>query len=261
MKSFSHGGPALSANQVEINDHDGVATVAMNRPPANAIDLAFLDELERALISVGERAATRAMVLTGRGAIFSAGLDLKAVPHYGRAEQNRMLARLNAVIHRLYGMPIPTVAAVNGHAIAGGLVLALACDWRIAAESGAMFGLTEVRAGVPYPAAADAIVHAELAPAAARELVLGGQNHGVERALALGLVDELQPANSVLERSQAKARELAMAPTEGYGRIKHQLRGHALAQMSEAITAGDPLHDNWLFEETQAAAARVLRQA
>jgi len=82
----------------------------------------------------------------------------------------------------------------------------------------------------------------------------------VERALRLGLVDELQPANSVLERSQAKARKLAMAPAEGYGRIKRQLRGHALAQMSAAITAGDPLRDNWLFEETQAAAARVLRQ-
>lgn len=249
----------MSANQVEIHDRDGVATVIMNRPPANAIDLAFLDELERALIVIGERAAIRAMLLTGRGAIFSAGLDLKAVPRYDRAEQNRMLARLNAVIHRLYGLPIPTVAAVNGHAIAGGLILALACDWCVAVESGAMFGLTEIRAGVPYPAAADAIVRAELAPAAARELVLGGENHGVERAFALGLVDELQPANAVLERSQAKARALAMAPAEGYGRIKRQLRGRALAQMAEAITAGDPLRDNWLFAETQAAAARVLR--
>jgi enoyl-CoA hydratase len=249
----------LSANQVEIQDRDGVAILTMNRPPANAIDLAFLDELDSALIAVGERAAIRAMVLTGRDAIFSAGLDLKAVPRYGRAEQNRMLAGLNAVFHRLYGMPIPAVAALNGHAIAGGLILALACDWRVAVESGAMFGLTEIRAGVPYPAAADAIVQAELAPAAARELVLGGENHGVERALALGLVDELQPANAVLARSQAKARELATAPAEGYGRIKRQLRGQALARMTEAIRAGDPLRDNWLFAETQGAAARVLR--
>jgi enoyl-CoA hydratase len=251
----------LSANQVETKDRDGVAILTMNRPPANAIDLAFLEALDSALIAVGERAAIRAMVLTGRGAIFSAGLDLKAVPRYGHAEQNRMLAGLNAVIHRLYDMPIPAVAAVNGHAIAGGLILALACDWRIAAEGGAMFGLTEIRAGVPYPAAADAVVQAELAPAAARELVLGGENHGAERALVLGIVDELQPANAVLERSQAKARELATAPAEGYGRIKRQLRGRALAQMADAIRAGDPLRDNWLFAETQAAAARVLRHS
>jgi enoyl-CoA hydratase len=249
----------LPNNQVTIDDRDSVATVTMNRPPANAIDLTFLEELDRALLAIGEL-SSRAMILTGHGAMFSAGLDLKEVPRYGRAQQNLMLARLNEVIRRLYAMPIPTVAAVNGHAIAGGLILALACDWRIAVESGALFGLTEIRAGVPYPAAANAVVQAELAPATARELVLAGKNHGAERALALGVVDELQPASAVLERSQAKARELAMAPTEGYRRIKHQLRGRALAQMADAIAARDPLHDDWLFTDTKAAAARVLRE-
>jgi len=249
----------VSSNQVTIDDRDGVAILTMNRPPANAIDLTFLGELDRALIAIGER-STRAMILTGHGAIFSAGLDLKEIPRYDRAQQNLMLARLNEVIRRLYAMPIPTVAAVNGHAIAGGLVLMLACDWRVAVDREALFGLTEIRAGVPYPAAADAVVQAELAPAAARELVLAGKNHGSERALALGIVDELQPAAAVLERSEAKARELAMAPAEGYGRIKRQLRGRALAEMAEAIAAGDPLRDNWLFAETQAAAARVLRE-
>ncbi len=250
----------MSRNQVAVDDQDDIATVTMNRPPANAIDLPFLEELDRALAAIGERAATRAVVLTGHGSMFSAGLDLKAVPGYGRAQQNRMLARLNELIHRLYAMPIPTVAAVNGHAIAGGLVLALACDWRVAVERGALFGLTEIRAGVPYPVAANAVVQAELTPAAARELVLAGKNHGPDRALVLGIVDELKPASVVLERSQAKARELAMAPSEGYSRIKHQLRGHALAQMADAIAAGDPQHDNWLFAATQAAAARVLRE-
>jgi enoyl-CoA hydratase len=255
----SPGGPSLSEKHIAIDDRDGVAIVAMNRPPANAIHLTFLEQLDQALVAIGER-SPRAMVLTGHGEIFCAGLDLKAVPRYDRAQQNLMLARLNELIRRLYAMPIPTVAAVNGHAIAGGLVLMLACDWRVAVESGALFGLTEIRAGVPYPASANAVVQAELGPAAARELVLAGKNHGPERALALGIVDELQPANAVLARSQARARELAMAPTEGYGRIKRQLRGQALAQMAEAIAAGDPLHDNWLFAETQAAAARVLRE-
>ena len=98
------------------------------------------------------------MILTGHGSVFSAGLDLKEIPRYDGAQQNRMLARLNKVIHRLYAMPIPVVAAVNGHAIAGGLVLALACDWRVAAETGALFGLTEIRVGVPYPVSAGAVV-------------------------------------------------------------------------------------------------------
>jgi enoyl-CoA hydratase len=249
----------VSSNQVTIEDRDGVAILTMNRPPANAINLTFLDELDGALRAIGEGSA-HAMIVTGHGAIFSAGLDLKEIPRYDRAQQNLMLVRLNGVIRRLYAMPIPTVAAVNGHAIAGGLVLMLACDWRLAVDRGALFGLTEIRAGVPYPAAANAVVQAELSPAAARELVLAGKNHGPERALALGIVDELQPAAAVLDRSEAKARELAMAPAEGYARIKRQLRGRALAEMAEAIAAGDPLRDNWLFAETQAAATRVLRQ-
>ena len=250
----------MSGHQIEIAERDGVATVTMNRPPANAIDLSFLEELDRALVAVGERSAIRAMVLTGHGSVFCAGLDLKAVPRYDRAQQNRMLAGLNELIHRLYAMPIPVVAAVNGHAIAGGLVLALACDWRVAAETGALFGLTEIRVGVSYPVSAGAVVRAELTPQVARDLVLAGKNHDPGRALALGIVDELQPVSAVPACSEAKARELAMAPTEGYARIKHQLRGHALALMADAIAAGDPLHDKWLLAETQAAAARVLRE-
>lgn len=250
----------MSKDQVAIDERDGLAIVTMNRPPANAIDLSFLEELDRVLIAVGARSTIRAMILTGHGSVFSAGLDLKEIPRYDDTLQNRMLGRLNEVIYRLYAMPIPVVAAVNGHAIAGGLVLALACDWRVAVETGALFGLTEIRVGVAYPVSAGAVVRAELTPQAARELVLTGKNHGPARALTLGIVDELQPASAVLACSQAKARELALAPSEGYGRIKHQLRGHALEQMADAIVAGDPLHGKWLLAETQAAAARVLRE-
>jgi enoyl-CoA hydratase len=250
----------LAKDQIEIAEHDGVATVTMNRPPANAIDLSFLDELDRALLAIGQRSAIRAMVLTGHGSVFCAGLDLKEIPGYDRAQQNRMLAGLNELLRRLYAMPIPTVAAINGHAIAGGLVLALACDWRVAVETGALFGLTEIRVGVPYPTAAGAIVRAELASAAARELVLAGKNHQTARALALGVVDELQPLGLLAERGRAVALELAAAPAEGYARIKRQLRQTALAQMSEAIAGGDPLHDKWLLAETQSAAARLLRE-
>jgi enoyl-CoA hydratase len=168
---------------------------------------------------------------------------------------------LNQALHNLYSLPIPTVGAVNGHAIAGGLVLALACDMRIAVDSGALFGLTEVRAGVPFPVAAMAVVKAELSPATARELVLGGRNCDPARALTLGIVDELQPADGVRARSLALARELAAAPRESYGKIKRQLREAPLGEIERALGANDPLHGNWISTETQAAAARVLRGA
>jgi enoyl-CoA hydratase len=237
----------------------GVAIVSMQRPPANAIDIALLSQLGTTLRDLEQRGEVAAMVLTGAGKAFSAGLDLKLVPTYDRAQQNELLRVLNQALYQLYALPIPTVAAVNGHAIAGGLVLVLACDIRVAVDSGALFGLTEVRAGVPFPVAAMAVVKAELSPAAARELVLAGKNHDAARALALGIVDELRPAGEVLARSKAVARELAAAPRESYGRIKRQLRRAAIAEIEQAQGAGDPLQGSWIGQETAAAAARVLR--
>jgi enoyl-CoA hydratase len=238
---------------------EAIAVVAMRRPPANAIDIALLNQLATTLRDLEQRGDVAAMVLTGTGKSFSAGLDLKLVPTYDRAQQNELLRILNQALYQLYALPIPTVAAVNGHAIAGGLVLALACDMRVAVDGGALFGLTEVRAGVPFPVAAMAVVKAELSPAAARELVLAGKNHDAARALALGIADELQPADEVLARSKALARALAAAPRASYGRIKRQLRHAAIAEIEQGRGAGDPLHGSWIGEETAAAAAQVLR--
>jgi enoyl-CoA hydratase len=238
---------------------EGVAIVSMERPPANAIDIALLEQLARTLHEIEQRADVAAMVLTGVGKVFSAGLDLKLVPTYSRTQQNELLQVLNHALYKLYALAIPTVAAVNGHAIAGGLVLALACDMRVAVDGGALFGLTEVRAGVPCPVAAMAVVKAELPPATKRELVLGGKNHDPTRALKLGIFDELQPVGQVLARSKVLARELAEAPKQSYGRIKRQLRHEALAEIERAQGSNDPLHGNWIGEEASAAAARVLR--
>ena len=238
---------------------DGIAIVRMQRPPANTIDIALLAQLARTLEEVERRGDIAAFVLTGTGKAFSAGLDLKLVPTYDRAQQNELLRVLNQALYQLYALPMPTVAAVNGHAIAGGLVLALACDRRVAVGEGALLGLTEVRAGVPFPVAAMAVVKGELPPATARELVLGGNNCDPARALALGIVDELQPADDVLAHGKALAKELAAAPRQSYGRIKRQLRAGALAEIEHALGSSDPLHGSWIGDETAAAAARVLR--
>ncbi len=223
---------------IAVEAEEDVAVVSMQRPPANAIDIALLTQLVATLREIEQSSDVAAMVLTGVGKTFSAGLDLKLVPTYDRAQQNELLRVLNRAVCQLYALPIPTVAAVNGHAIAGGLVLALACDMRVAVDNGALFGLTEVHAGVPFPVAAMAVVKAELSPAAARHLVLAGQNHDPIRAHALKIVDELQSAEKVLTRSKALARELAAAPRQSYDRIKRQLRHDALAEIERDAWCG-----------------------
>jgi enoyl-CoA hydratase len=163
--------------------------VRIDRPPANALDLDLLAEGH----AVREQLASDepgAVVITGRERFFSAGMDLKAVPELSPAEQRQTVDGINRLFSGWYAFPRPVVAAVNGHAIAGGLILALCADHRVCATEGKL-GLTELRAGIPYPAAAIAVVRAELSASTARRLALGAELFTPEDALELGVVDEL----------------------------------------------------------------------
>src|SRR5206468_10809848 len=113
---------------IRVESTDGIALVRFERPPANAIELEFAVALEETLARLEADAETRAVVLTGHGEFFSAGLDLKVVPTYGPGQQRTMVMAIHRLVGRLYGLGLPTVAAVNGHALAGGLDVVLACD-------------------------------------------------------------------------------------------------------------------------------------
>ena len=201
-------------------------------------------------------------MLTGHGEFFSAGLDLKVVPTYGPEQQRTMVMAINRLVGRLYGLGLPTVAAVNGHAIAGGLVVVLACDFRIGRRGSYRLGLTETRAAVPYPVAAMTVVTTELAPAVARRAVLLARNGTPENALADGILDEVQDGEAIIARALDVARELAALPRSAYASIKRQLRATALERIAAVLATGaDPLVETWLGAETASAAAELLGRA
>jgi enoyl-CoA hydratase len=154
-----------------------------------------------------------------------------------------MVEGINRMVLTGYGLPCPVVAAVTGHAIAGGLVLALCADIRVASTQGS-YGLTEVKVGVPYPQAAIGVVRAELAPHAARQLVVGNELIGGEQATRLGLFDEALAPDRVLPRALEVAARLAAMPATVYERTKRDLREEALNAMRSA-TAADPLLAGW----------------
>src|SRR4051812_15767580 len=184
-----------------------------------------------------------AVVLVGRERFFSAGMDLKAAPQLSPSEQRGTVDGINRLFLGWYSFPRPVVAAVNGHAIAGGLILALCADHRVCSASDAKLGLTELRAGIPYPAAAIAVVRAELPPATARRLVLGASLVGPEEALELGVVDELQAPAALLPRALDVATELAALPRSTYTVVKRQLRGPVIDAVEQVLSggAGDPV--------------------
>jgi enoyl-CoA hydratase len=235
---------------VSVESRESTALVRIDRPPANAMNPELLEELIGAADTLSE-SLPDAVVMVGRDGFFSAGLDLNLVPTLDSAGQAAMIMGINHMVAAWYGFPRPVVGAVNGHAIAGGIVLALCADYRVGATEGKL-GLTETRVGVPYPANALGVVTAELSPPAARYLVMRAHLVDPPEALRLGLVDELAARDVVLDRALDMAAELGAMPSDAYATVKQQLRGSALSMMQRVVESGtDPLAQGWLSAEVE----------
>ena len=245
------------AEHVAVEQQGDLAVVRIDRPPANAMDLELLAEGHEVLAELAS-AEPGAVVVTGREGFFSAGLDLKLVPTLDADGLRSIVAGINRLFAGWYGLMRPVVSAVNGHAIAGGLILALCGDHRVAATEG-RYGLTELKTGNPFPAVAMGVVKEELSPAAARLLVLGSGLHGAAKMLELGVFDELAAPDAVLPRALEVAEELASMPSSAYALVKGQLRGESLHAMNEVVAGrADPMARAWPGEESAGAAAGVV---
>jgi enoyl-CoA hydratase/carnithine racemase len=230
---------------VRLERDGGVWRLVLDRPPANALDLDLATAFGAAVAEVERSDACRAVVVTGGGLFFSAGIDVKAVPAYDAATRAAMLRAINATIARLYGLPKPTVAALNGHALGGALVAALACDVRIAAAGTYRLGLTESAAGIPFPAVPLRVVEAEVTSRSARLATVASEVLDPAGALAVGFVDTVVEPDALLGAATKRAEALAVLPA--FAAVKRQLRRRALDDM-RAIVEGDaePMLAGWI---------------
>ncbi len=205
------------------DDRNDVAVLTLAHGKVHALDLELLRALEERLAEV-ERSPARAVVLTGRGSIFSAGVNLVRLQEGGDAYLRDFLPALTTSMSRLFFFPKPVIAAVNGHAIAGGCVLACACDHRLMARGAATIGVTELLVGVPFPAIALEIMRFALPPQHVQEALYTGRTWGVDEALRRGLVDEVVEAPALLDRACAVAGALGALPAATFRLTKEHLR-------------------------------------
>jgi len=248
----------VSSDRVILEQREGIAVLRLDRPPANAFCLELAHDLAARL---GELATTsaRAVVLVGTGPFFSGGLDLNDVPRYSREQQREFLGALNSLVGRLYGLPLPVVGAINGHAVAGAFILALTTDYRIGPLGDAQFGLTEARVGIPFPAVPMIVLQAECAPQDIRYSTLWARTFGPEEARRRGLLDELVEPEAVLDRALEVARDMAGMPADSYARIKRQIRQAALARIDEVVSRDlEPMLEGWISPQAKQASAAQL---
>ncbi len=231
-----------------------VALIRLDDGKANALSPAMLDALAAALAEVDQSDA-RALVLIGRPGFFSGGLDLKILPKLTTDEKRAVLARLGEVLLRVFTFRVPTVAALSGHAIAGGALLALSADVRLGADLPARFGVTEVALGLPVPSFGLLLARAALAPACVVEVALHARVLTLAEAQGRGVLAELHPADTLLDAALARAGDLARLHGPAYAATKRALWADELARVQRGLPE-EVVHFIDLFEDRFPTEAR-----
>jgi enoyl-CoA hydratase len=232
---------------IEHSQQDDILTLRLAHGKASTLDVELLEALLREL--EGVPAEVRALILTGTGSIFSAGVDLFRLTRDGADYVRRFLPLLSRLLCTLFSFPRPVVAAANGHAIAGGCVLVQACDIRLMAEGSGKIGVPELLVGVPFPAAPLEIVRFAVPRHKVQELIYSGRTLLPQEALTAGLVDEVVAPENLLARARQIALQLAQIPPHAYRLTKQSLRGPAVEQIERA----SELHDQAALEVWAAA--------
>jgi enoyl-CoA hydratase/carnithine racemase len=213
--------------RIETTESEGVAVLTLASDKVNALDVETLGEITAYVEACGSDDSVRALVVTGQGSIFSAGLNVGEVVDNDIDRTGVLLDALNTALIRLFAFPKPTVAAINGPAIAGGCIVACACDKRLIVD-GARIGATELKVGVSFPVfAVELLLHA--CGADAEQLMLDAALVDAEEACRRGLAHRVVGAEDLATEAVALAGTLARLDPRAYALAKATTRRHALA--------------------------------
>ncbi len=237
---------------LEVEQRSSVTVVRLWHGKVNALDLELLQEISTVMRDLEP---DRAVVITGSGSVFSAGVDLRRIVDGGRPYAQEFLPALSAAFLAIFDHPGPVVAAIDGHAIAGGCIIAAACDVRI--MSGGKIGLAELSVGVPFPSVAMEILRHAIGPAAG-QLVLTAGLLDATQAQSIGLVHEVTEPHLLLDAAVDRAQQMAKVPAEVFGFSKRQLQQPARARLADKEGDDEAVLAMWSSDRTLAAIAQYL---
>ncbi len=227
---------------IEVELDSGTAILRMKHGKVNAMDLKFCQALTAVLEQV-EAADIRAAILVGNDRVFSAGVDLPALIAGGASYRKKFLPALVTSFKSIFNFPKPIVAAINGHAVAGGCILAAACDRRLI-HSKARIGIPELRVGVPLPSICIEIMRFVAAPEALQAMVNVGRTYRNDEAVRVGLADSVVNEQKLMARAYAEIESLLAIPESVFAVTKKQLR----APVNRMVLQNEAQFDETVFE-------------
>jgi enoyl-CoA hydratase len=243
---------------IDTTMRDAVTVIRMAHGKANALDVELCHELT-ARLEKEKASPGGAVVLTGTGDIFSAGVDLLRLLNGGAEYLHVFLPAMRTLFETLFFFPKPVVAAVNGHAIAGGCILTCAADRRIMADGMGKIGVNELLVGVPFPVIALEIVRFAAAPQHFQRLAYSGATVSPAEALRAGFVDEVVEPQELMERARAVAEQMLAIPAPAFELTKHQLRRPVQEQIrAEGAVLDRSVDEIWAHGDTQEAIRRFI---
>lgn len=240
---------------ISTERRDGVSLVRMDDGKANAIQERFLSDIDAAF----DAAAGDAIVLTGARKIFSAGLDLPALVDLSQAEMTALMEHFHETMRRIFLWPAPVVAAVNGHAIAGGCVLAMQADRRVMADGDGKIGINEVQIYLPLPVVVVETFRAQLSPASLAAAAQEGRLFSPAEARELGVVNAVVPPDELETRAVETARQLAAVGRPAFAGVKALLRRPAAEALER--TRGEDARawiDAWRSDATRSRIREIV---
>jgi enoyl-CoA hydratase/carnithine racemase len=210
---------------VGIERNEAVAIMRLSRGKVNALNEEFVDELQEKLLKLREDQDTRAIILTGQGKFFSFGFDIPEFLGYSKESFLGYLRKFSSLHSLLFFYPKPVIAALNGHTMAGGCMLAFACDHRIMVSGKAKIALNEISFGSSVFAGSVEMLKHCVGTLAAEQILLSGAMYSAEEALNLGLVNRVVQEDELQEEALSVARDYAAKSGPAFASIKKLLRG------------------------------------